>query len=134
MMAKQSSRKRGRAERPARRKPAPPRPAPGPADSVARAAGSVSDASRGRPADEDVGGILREAADAVAAAEAALGEISAELHGAADITEEAVREALKTQERAIREAAIAQEQAIAAAQEAIARAVAATSARLWPPG
>ena len=94
---------------------------------VVEGAYAVSDAAGGSPVEEDFGGALREAADAVARAEARLAEIGEDLHEAAVYSEELIREAVETEKRAVDQAAAAQKQAIAAAQDAIARALAATA-------
>jgi ABC-type transporter Mla subunit MlaD len=78
-------------------------------------------------ADPDVGAILRNAADAMGKAEAALARIGETLANAPGSSEEAIRKALEAQRRAIREAARAQEQALAAAEKAISRAMAAAA-------
>lgn len=94
---------------------------------VTEGAYAVSEAAAGGPPEEWFGEALRDAAEAVARAEARLAEIGDDLQDAAVYSDKLIQEAVELERQAIDHAAAAQAQAIAAAQEAIARAMAAAS-------
>ena len=74
----------------------------------------------------DVGGMLRDAEQAMAKTKASLERIGEALGDATGEADRAIREALEAQQRAVLEASQAQERAVAAAEQAVVRAIAAT--------